>query len=407
MKNPLKITAILLIFSIIMLPSLSKGQCNDEQITVIISLDGFRWDYPVKTNTPALNKIAAAGVKAEALIPSFPSKTFPNHYTLATGLVPDHHGLVNNAFYDREMDKPYAIGNKEARFNGAFYGGEPIWITARKQGLITASYFWVGTDVSINGMQPDYWKKYDGSVPFSQRIDTIISWLNLPEGKRPRLIMGYYHEPDGVGHNYGPDDKRTFELITEIDHYTRILYDRIRALPHSNCINFIVLSDHGMGPITSEKNIALSEHIKEHWPVRPEGGNPNFNFYAEGSYADSVYLALKPLEGISVWKAGEVPDHLNYGKNPRVGDVIAVADSSWSITLNKPKKKFTGGTHGYDPANTDMHAIFYADGPAFKIGYVHPAFSNVHVYSLLAKLLGIEPAPTDGNIEAVRDMLKD
>jgi len=402
----LRITIILALVIVHFInPASLRAQCNENQVTVILSLDGFRWDYPDKTSTPTLNRIAAEGVKAKSLIPSFPSKTFPNHYSIATGLVPDNHGLVNNSFFDREMDKPYAIGNKEARNNGDFYGGEPIWITAQRQGLITASYFWVGTDVSIQGMQPDHWKMYQQNTPFSQRIDTIIHWLSLPDDQRPSLIMAYYHEPDGIGHNYGPDDPRTLKMVTELDSITGTLYDRIKALPNGDCINFIVLSDHGMGPISSEKNIALKDHIPGNWPVRPEGGNPNFNLYAEEGYADSVYLALKPLKGISVYRPSEVPEHLNYGKNPRVGDVIVFADSAWSITINKPKKKFTGGTHGYDPQNTDMHAIFYACGPRFKKGYIHPSFQNTNIYSLLAELLGIIPAKTDGNRETILDML--
>jgi predicted AlkP superfamily pyrophosphatase or phosphodiesterase len=400
------LSALIFLVCIVICPIISVAQCNQPETTVIFSLDGFRWDYPQKTSTPTLNMIAREGVKAVSLVPSFPSKTFPNHYTIATGLYPDHHSLINNSFFDREMNKSYAIVNKEARFNPDFYSGEPIWITAQNQGVKTASFYWVGSDVAIQGKHPDYWKMYDGSVPFMQRTDTIIKWLKMPETQRPRLIMAYYHEPDGIGHNYGPDDPRTLKLVTELDSITGILYDRIKALPNGNCINFIVLSDHGMGPISPERNVALKDHIPENWPVRMEGGNPNFNLYADGSYADSVYKALKPLKGISVYRPSEVPEHLNYGKNPRVGDLIVFADSAWSITINKPKNKFTGGTHGYDPQNTDMHAIFYACGPRFKKEYVHPSFQNIHIYPLLAHLMGIKPAKTDGDLLQVIDMLK-
>lgn len=407
MKFSRCLSLTLLITLLLPVPFTTRAQCKDKQITVILSLDGFRWDYPEKTATPTLNRIASEGVKAESLIPSFPSKTFPNHYTLATGLVPDHHGLVNNSFYDREMGKSYAIGNKEARFNGDFYGGEPIWITAGKQGVITASFFWVGSDVSIQGMQPDYWKTYNGAIPFTQRIDTIIKWLLMPEQARPRLIMAYYHEPDGIGHEFGPDHPETLKAVRELDSLTGILYNRIKQLPDGDCINFIVVSDHGMGAISSERNIALKEYIPSHWEVRFEGGNPNFNLYTKDIFADSVYNRLKKLTGLHVWKPTEVPAHLNYGKNPRVGDLILVADSAWSVTLNKPKRDFTGGTHGYDINNKDMHAIFYASGPAFKQGYLHPSFSNVHIYALLARLLGITPAKTDGSPDATEKMLKE
>jgi predicted AlkP superfamily pyrophosphatase or phosphodiesterase len=381
-------------------------QDQGDQITIVISLDGFRWDYNQKTQTPALDLIAKEGVKATSFIPSFPSKTFPNHYTIATGLYPDHHGLVNNSFFDRKMGKSYAIGNREARFNPDFYGGEPIWITAQKQGIRTASFFWVGSDVVIQGKHPDYWKPYDESIPFIQRIDTIIYWLSLPRALRPRLIMAYYHEPDGVGHDYGPNDPRTLKMVHELDSLTGILYTRIRQLPDGNNINFIVVSDHGMGEISSERSIALRDYIPEKWPVKIEGGNPNYNIYAENEWIDSAYNALKKVKHLKVWKPAEIPAYLNYGTNPRVGDIIVVADSAWFVSLKKPKKVFTGGTHGYDIRNTDIHAIFYASGPAFKQNYLHPSFQNIHIYPLLAHLLGIIPAKTDGDLLQVIDLLK-
>jgi alkaline phosphatase D len=382
------------------------AQENNGKTTVILSLDGFRWDYPAKVSTPNLDKIAKEGVKAVSLIPSFPSKTFPNHYSIATGLVPDHHGIVNNSFYDTLLKKAYSIGDRNARFNPEFYGGEPIWVTAAKQGVRTASFYWVGSDVAVQGIQPDYWKHYNDKVSFIARIDTIIKWLSLPEETRPKLIMAYYHEPDGIGHDFGPDDTRTLSLVHELDSMTGLLYNHIKQLPGGDNINFIVVSDHGMGSITSLQNIALRDFIPESWPVRIEGGNPNFNIYSSGPWVDSVYMALSKAPGIKVWKPAAVPLYLNYGTNPRVGDLIVVADSAWSITLNHPKSDFTGGTHGYDIRNTDVHAIFYAAGPDFKQGFIQPAFQNIHIYSLLAHLLGIIPAKTDGDLQPVIDMLK-
>jgi len=408
----MKTTRLLVIFSSIVLFCLtgllnsSFAQNNQSRTVVILSLDGFRWDYPAKTSTPNLDRLAREGVKAESLIPSFPSKTFPNHYTIATGLVPDHHGLVNNAFYDAESDKSYSMNKSSSRFNSDFYGGEPIWITAQNQGVVTASFFWVGTDVAIQGRHPDYWKPYDESIPFIHRIDTIIHWLSLPAAIRPKLIMAYYQEPDGVGHDFGPDDMRTLDTIHLLDSLTGILYDRIRRLPDGQNVNFIVVSDHGMGQISSERNIVLRDYIPAEWPVRIEGGNPNFNLYAKGYWIDSTYNILKKVNGLTVWKPGEVPEYLQYGSNARVGNLILVADSAWSLTLKTPKKSFSGGTHGYDINNMDMHTIFYAAGPAFKENFVQPSFQNIHIYPLLAHLLGIVPAKTDGDLFKVSGMLK-
>ncbi len=397
---------ILFIFLVVILTgNRLYAQKENNQTTVILSLDGFRWDYPEKTSTPALNLIAGKGVKAVSLIPSFPSKTFPNHYTIATGLYPDHHGLVNNSFYDSALRKSFSLGNKEAKFNPDFYGGEPIWITAQKQGVKTASFFWPGSDVAIQGKYPDMWKEYNQNISFIQRIDTIIKWLSLPGEKRPRLIMAYYHEPDGAGHTYGPDDFRTLKIVHEVDSMTGILYQRIKQLPGGNNINFIVVSDHGMGAISSDRNTALRDYVPESWPVRIEGGNPNYNLYADASWTDSAYGALKKAPELEVWHPGEVPGYLNYGTNPRDGNLIVVADSAWSITLKHPGNAFSGGTHGYDIRNTDIHAIFYAAGPAFKHGYVQPSFQNIHIYALLAHLLGIKPAQTDGDLQHIISML--
>ncbi len=382
------------------------AQKRNGQTTVVLSLDGFRWDYPDKVSTPTLNRIAKVGVKAVSLIPSFPSKTFPNHYTIATGLVPDHHGIVNNLFYDSLLQKSFSLGNKKAKFDPDFYGGEPIWITAQKQGVKTATYFWPGSDVAIQGKYPDRWKEYNQSISFIQRIDTIIKWLSLPLTLRPGLIMAYYHEPDGAGHEYGPDDPRTLRMVHEMDSMTGILYSRIQKLADGKNINLIIVSDHGMGAISSERNIALQDYIPESWPVRIEGGNPNYNLYADKVWTDSTYYALKKAPGIKVWRPGEVPGYLNYGKNARVGSLIVVADSAWSITRTHPKKEFRGGTHGYDIRDTDIHAIFYAVGPAFKHGYIQPAFPNADIYPLMAYLLGIKPAVNDGSLQQIVDMLK-
>jgi len=386
--------------------SISSAQKAKGQTTVILSLDSFRWDYPDKASTPNLDKIAKEGVKAISLIPSFPSKTFPNHYTIATGLVPDHHGLVNNAFYDVQSGKSYAINNKETRFDPAFYGGEPIWITAQNQGVKTASFYWVGSDVAIKGHYPDIWKKYDEDVPFIQRIDTIIKWLSLPKSQSPRLIMSYYHEPDGVGHEYGPDDTHTLKMVGELDSLIGIFYLRIKQLPNGDSINLILVADHGMGNISSERNVVLRDFIPEAWPVRIEGGTPNFNIYTDGAWVDSAYRSLNKASHLKVWKPSEVPECLKYGKNPRVGNIIVVADSAWSVSVQKPENYSTGGTHGYDTRNTDMHAIFYAIGPAFKKNYIHPSFQNTNIYPLLAYLLGIKPTKTDGNLDTVITMLK-
>jgi predicted AlkP superfamily pyrophosphatase or phosphodiesterase len=377
-----------------------------ENYVVMVSLDGCRWDYPEMYNTPTLDIMATVGVKAEWVASSFPSKTFPNHYSLATGLYPDHHGLINNNFYAPELDLLYRIGDREMVENPAFYGGEPIWNTAEKQDMISASFFWVGSEAPVQGMQPTYWKKYDGSIPFDARVDTVLHWLELPIEKRPRLIMLYFDQPDGIAHTYGPVHEQTGTVMEAMDLIINDLRSKIRKLPYGDRVNLIVTSDHGMAATSPDRYVNINEHIREEWVVKLIGGNPMYLMDAVDGFEDSVVNRLEKITGISAWKKEEVPAHLNYGTHPRIPDIVLVADSSWSIGLNPDPSGYTGGAHGYDISNSDMRHVFYAEGPDFKNGYLHPPFENVDIYPLVAHILGLDPAETDGRLEDVSGLLR-
>lgn len=370
----------------------------------MLSLDGFRWDYPDKVPTPNLDYIAKKGVKAKSLKPAFPTKTFPNHYTMATGLYPDHHGIVLNSFYDEEMDKYYEIPDRKAVNNPDFYNGEPIWVTAENQDVISASYFWVGSEAPVKGVSPTYCKEYDHYFPFEQRIDSVIAWLQLPEEERPHLILWYIHEPDSKSHRFGPDSREIEDCVVYLDSLIGVFITKIEKLPNNENINIIVTSDHGMCPISKERTVFLNDYVNEEWIDIIQGYNPNFNIKANREFYDTLYAVLRSIPHIKTWKNNEVPERLNYGTNPRVMDFVVLADSSWSIRLEGQKAK-DGGAHGYDNDNTDMHAIFYAYGPDFKKGYIQNTFNNVDLYPLIANILNIEPAKTDGDIDNVRMML--
>lgn len=399
MKPQTKVITLLLLFFLI------SACVFSQPYVVMLSMDGFRWDYPDKCETPNLDRIAAKGVKAVSLQPSFPSKTFPNHYTIVTGLYPDHHGIVQNSFFDPVNGKSYRISDRDAVEDPSFYGGEPVWVTAEKNNLIAASFFWVGSEAPVEGIQPTYWKKYDHDFPFTRRIDTVIYWLGLPETQRPHLITWYMDEPDGIGHDEGPYSEKTFTMVEYLDSLLGIFLDKIEALPFADEINIIVTSDHGMGPISAENTIFLKKYIETSWFIEIQGYNPNYIFYVKDEYADEAWAALKNIPHVTVWKHGQVPEHLHYGTHPRTGDFILVADSAWQVTM-KDHSPGPGGAHGYDPRNKDMHAIFYAYGPSFKEGYIHPTFENIQIYSLICRLLGIEPAKNDGNLEVVKGMLR-
>ena len=387
---------------ILTITALLSACAKNDQVTVIISLDGFRWDYTQWYDTPFLDRMAQEGVEA-ALIPSYPSKTFPNHYTLATGLYPDHHGIIGNKFTNRATGKKFSLSNREVKHDARYYGGEPIWLTAQRQGLRTAVFYWPGSDVAVQGKYPDKYFNYDQEprLAFGQRIDGILKQLRRPEAKRPQLIMAYFEQPDHNGHVYGPQAKQTRIAVMEIDKLISNLYERIQKLPISDNVNFIVVSDHGMTLTMPEKHINARQYLKKEWYYDIEGDAPA-NVYAREGCADSICQALQGVDHIRVWHRTEVPYYLHYGTNENVGDVVIDTELGW---LFSDKKAEYGGTHGYDPSYNDMHALFRAVGPAFKHISL-PHFPNVDVYPLLCHLLGIEPAPNDGSLNIVKRMLR-
>ena len=371
---------------------------------IMVSFDGFRWDYTDLYDTPNFDALAENGVKAERLIPSFPTKTFPNHYTLATGLFPDHNGIINNSFYAAELGGIYRIGDASMLTNPDAYFGEPIWVTAEQQGIRSASYFWVGSEAPIQDVYPTYWKKYDESVPYMERVDQVIRWLELPVHKRTGLILLYFDEPDGIGHRAGPENDSTGEVVKYVDSVLGHLRTEISKLEYSDRVNLIVVSDHGMGPISPEKYVNLFDHLREEWTDRVVGGNPVYFIDPSEGFADSITGRLDALEGVNAWQKEEIPAHLNYGESPRFPGIVVVADSLWSIGTRSDHSGYSGGTHGYDNAYTDMHTIFMAEGPAFRKGYTTSAFANVEVYGIIAHILGLDPAETDGDLDNVSDI---
>jgi alkaline phosphatase D len=378
-------------------------RAQKDQYVLVVSMDGFRWDYPEKYGLKNILRFGNEGVRASSLRPSFPSKTFPNHYTLATGLVPARHGIVMNSFHDPLTGRDYSIGNRAAVMDGTFYGGEPIWVTAETQGIKSACFYWVGSEADIHGIRPTYWKKYEHGFPYGQRIDTVIHWLSLPQAERPRLLMLYFDEPDGVGHEFGPDHPETGRVLQSMDSLFGVFLARLDALDIADSLNVILLSDHGMGAIDRERSIRLDSLLDTSWVLRVKGGNPAFNLELLDGYEDSVLQALSGIPHLKAWKNGQAPEHLDYRDNPRILDVTVVADSAWSVFWGEPSG-YSAGTHGYDPYNKDMHAIFMARGPAFLKEKTFPTFGNVNVYNILAYILGLKPAANDGDPAILREM---
>ena len=384
--------------------------CKSENYTVIISLDGNRWDYPEYYEMPFFDSLATVGVKAR-MEPSFPSSTFPNHYTMATGLVPDHHGLVNNSFWNPDTQHGYSIRDNESRFDPRYYLGEPIWITAQKQGVKCGVVYWVGSDIAIKGEYPTYYRNWNEEPHwnFAQRCDEVIRLLSLPEDERPRLVMAYFDEPDHQGHVHGPISPETKAMAEKMDSLMHSLYLRIKALPHGSKVNFILAGDHGMEEISPERFIGWKDVVPQQWVERIVGNLPT-SIWAKEGYADSLYNKLSGVEHLNVWRHGEVPEGLCYGTSNRLGDIIVSPELGWQFNFAPGKNH---GAHGFDSREIDMMVAFRAVGPDFKTGYDAPytegensAFHNTDLYPMLCKLLGVKPEKVDGKLERIQKILK-
>ena len=382
---------------------------TSETYTVVISLDGCRWDYPQWYNTPFFDRMANEGT-ASSLIPCFPSKTFPNHYSLATGLTPEHHGLIANEFMDCETGYDFTLSNRIMKKEPKYFGGEPIWLTAQRQGVRTAIFYWAGSDVKIHNSYPDTYLDYDQKprLTLEQRCNKVIECLQRSKHKRPQLIMVYMNEPDKSGHNYGPHSRETRRAVEHMDSLMGNLYSRITQLPIGKQVNFIVLSDHGMAWVDQSHKIELRP-LLGNLPYKAYGSVP-VNIYASWdnveqheATVDSICQRLQGVPHLRAWRKEQVPAYLHYTEHGCIGDVVAVPDLGW-VVYDKPIN--SGGMHGYDPAYTDMWAMFRAIGPNIRHAQVKP-FRNVSVYALLCNLLGITPAENDGCIDDVKSIIKD
>jgi alkaline phosphatase D len=384
-----------------------KGFAEEKPYVIVLSMDGFRWDYNDIIGTPNLDKIAERGVKSKGLQPVFPTGTFPSHYSMASGLFPDNHGLVANTFFNVELQQEYRIRNRTAVENPKFYEGEPIWNTARKQNIFTASYFWVGTEAPIGGLQPNIWKSFDNNVTYTQRIDSVIAWLERPQNERPQLIMFYFDDPDKTTHGDDPvHGKKTHDMVKFCDSLIGVLDQKLQALPIAKNIHLIIVSDHGMTSVSAERVVYLEDYLPKSWIGYNSFGSPMCLMTIHSEKLDSALLMLSNVRHITAWKPSEIPKHLNFGTNPNIGNLVVLADSAWSVAYDRSRQFTKEGDHGFDNENRDMFGIFYAYGPKFAKNKIVPEFMNFQLYNIIAYLLNIKPAQTDAKLEDVNFLFK-
>jgi len=409
--------ALLLLTVNLPVPAQSPGPINDLKPTVIlISLDGFRADYLERYQPPTLLRLARTGARARWMTPSFPSKTFPNHYAIATGLYPQNNGIVENNIYDRETKVTFTMDNRPEVQNGRWWLGEPIWITAEKQGQRAAPFFFPGSEAEIEGRRPTYWKPYNGKVSNHERVDTLLGWLDLPASERPTFLSLYFSDVDDAGHGFSPNSVEAKNAVLKVDHDLDRLIEGLKARGIFDRVNLIIVSDHGMA-VQDNRNVILLDKLfdtglaeKVLWTSEIVGIFPK-----EGKEA-AIYDALKAKlpPHARVYRKQDVPARFHYSNSPRIPPILVLPDEGWMLTNTErqaewqrrnPVPRLRGG-HGYDNQLPSMRAIFIAHGPAIKPGRVVAPFENVQVYNVMCAILGLTPAPNDGDMTAARSVLK-
>jgi predicted AlkP superfamily pyrophosphatase or phosphodiesterase len=414
MKTATKIFVSLFLVFVLWGWVFAQNPLKDLKPTVIlISLDGFRYDYLDKFKPPTLNKLAKEGVRAKWMIPSFPTKTFPNHYTIATGLYPAHHGIVENNVYD--FGEVFTMSKRKEVQNPRWWLGEPIWVTAEKQGQISASYFFVGTETKIEGFQPQIWRAYNGTVPAEMRVDKVLSWLDFPADKRPTMITLYFSDVDDAGHAFSPDAEETKYAVQNVDGYLERLVNGLKARKIDQKVNLMIVSDHGMAPVNLRQTTFLDDHFDFELAEKILWTNEIVQIFPKAGKTDEIFAKIDDLKHATCWKKADIPDRLHYKDGKRVAPIVCSSEEGWMTTSHKRYDEWVEdiddldkprGAHGYDNRYQSMQATFIAHGTAFKRAYTAEPFENIQVYNLMCRILGLTPAKNDGNLDAVRDMLR-
>ncbi len=386
-------------------------------LTILVSLDGFRADYLDRGDTPNLKALAEDGVRA-AMRPSFPSLTYPNHYTLITGKRPDRNGVVGNEMEDAVIGGPkFTMGGETANDPRWWNQATPFWVSAVKQGKPAAAMFWPGSETVIDGVRPTHWVKYDTKFPYDARVDQILTWLDSADGPPLAFTTLYFDATDTEGHHYGPDSPEVRAAAVEVDRQIGRLVEGLKARGRFENTDLVVVADHGMAPLPAANRVVLDDLIdvsKIH--LVSKGAVTTFSpLPGQKKAVEAVFL--RPLPHMTCWRKGQIPARFRYGRNPRVPAIVCLSRTGWYTTTveaqNEAKKKKPnpwdgkdGGAHGFDPYDPTMRAVFVAHGPSFKSGVTLPLFDNVDVYPLLARITGVTPEKGDGSLKVVGQALR-
>jgi len=382
---------------------------SGEQSVVLVSIDGFRSEYLDRYAAPHLRALAASGVRARWMEPSFPVLTFPNHYTIVTGLTPAHHGIVNNTIVNPDDGSRFRMSDTVQVRRSVWWGGEPLWVTAERQGLRAAAFFWPGSEAAIGGVRPTFFKKYEEDVPLAARVDTVLAWLTRPDSLRPRFVTVYFSTVDHAGHGSGPASDAVRAAVLAVDSAVGRLVGGLALQQLSARVNVVVVADHGMAETSPERLVFLDDYVERNSvdavslgafvAINPRNGD-----------VTGLLRALRAAPHLHVYPRDSTPESWRYQGNPRIPAIVGVPDEGWLLTTRAAQAAVRNpgiaGTHGFLPTDTSMHALFIASGPSFRRGATVAPFRNVHVYELICAVLGLRPAPNDGSLDSVRTLLR-
>ena len=370
------------------------AQTTRPDLVILVSIDGFSPDYLGKGQTPVLDGLVAGGAFG-SMRPSFPSVTFPNHYTLVTGLHPDHHGVVGNRFTDAQLGA-FTMASKESGF---WDQGEPIWVTAEKAGVRTGTMFWPGSEVEIHGVRPSQWAPFDQGMPGDARVDRLLSWLELPVDQRPKLETLYFDIVDTAGHRNGPDSAETRAAAASVDASMARLIEGLKARGLYDRTMLVVVSDHGMAATSPDRVVWIDDIIDPAALKIGYGGAVLTADPAPGREAEVQQKLVGRHPHMECWNKADVPARLVYGSNPRVAQIVCLVETGWlTATRDRPVTR-AGGAHGYDNQAPEMAAIFIAHGPGVVAGRRLTDMDSVDVQPFLARMLGIAAPAGDGRAQ--------
>lgn len=375
---------------------------------LLVSIDGLGAGQYDPARMPNLARIAREGVRAEAMVPVYPTLTFPNHYSIVTGLHPDRHGIVHNSMRDPALGG-FWLSNREAVSDGRWWGGTPVWVAAERAGLPTAAFFWPGTEADVGGVRPTRWRPYDGDVPMETRVDTVLGWISEPAATRPRFMTLYFEHVDEASHDHGPHSDEAHEAQRAVDAALGRLLDGLDARGLADAVNLVLVSDHGLAEVAPGNTVPVEE-MADPADVELVSAGQVLGFIPRpGREAAAEAALLGRHARHECWRKGELPARWRYGRHPRVPPIVCQMDEGWDAVARErlARQPRTGmrGSHGYDPAHRSMHAVFFARGPAFRAGARLPAIEAVDVYPLLMRLLGLPAAAHDGDPDALAPAL--